>query len=720
MYAAFGILMLLVVNATWAFEEPDVSESGVGLRGILPELVPLDLLPEEFAILDGNWADWSADVADKVVRLYEGPDLDLEAQKSLVSTLRTKVMVMERALADIRYRSLHDEIDTMHGRLSRRISLAQAVLDTLEMTPESVKSARLQSARQDLAEALDGLESMLNTIRNGGPWLAYMRVGELRGSLQDDALPGDLLQSVQSRIEARDRVESPAQREFMSRPQFVALEKAVGRLIEARQLQPPLNESELRTQLANLVAAVERYEAESLLADAAAIRETSESIGQVAPDGGQRIRAAVQSAYLQPNFQVVASEPLLSRVVYSQQTDQGPVTDFILGANVSGHQWTNSTVGLDVKPSTSGAKFDVTLTGVTQSRTAGVTRQATVYTNGYHRFTAAIEVFFDGHAFEKGPGRISVDANNQTTGARTGLSGFPIFGSIAEGVAMREARRQRFQSEAIARQRVSDRVLPDFDQELDVQLFDANERFQNDLNQRLEEAGLSPVERTVHSNDFNVYLSSKVREGVELAGSPSHLVATSQNGMVIRVHESLLNNMFDRMNFAGRTMTDDEIGDEVERFFSLLAGREVNLVGDESGQPRDYEDTPSYLVFAEKDPIRFQVEEGRVNLVIRAGIQQEGREDVPTQVVTVPVTMTLEGDKLKLQREEVRVAPAPGTEGGGRQIIRAGVMRNKIQDSLPNRERSRAIHIKRTDKDDLVLYITRIKARNGWLTFWAE
>ena len=85
-----------------------------------------------------------------------------------------------------------------------------------------------------------------------------------------------------------------------------------------------------------------------------------------------------------------------------------------------------------------------------------------------------------------------VQPSNTTTGASTAISGFPIFGGIADSIAVGEAERRRGESEAIAAERLQSRVVPEVDARVDELIQDANSRLHTDLHKRLREAGVYP------------------------------------------------------------------------------------------------------------------------------------------------------------------------------------------------------------------------------------
>ncbi len=221
--------------------------------------------------------------------------------------------------------------------------------------------------------------------------------------------------------------------------------------------------------------------------------------------------------------------------------------------------------------------MQLVLNGVTQSSTVGSTDQANIYTQGYHRWGAKKPVRFDGTTLTTGPATMTyVQPSNTTTGASTRYSG-GLFGSYADGQAMQAANSQRGESEAIASQRIQTKVLPEMDARVEKLIEQTNEKLKYDLRKRLRVAGVLPTSVSARSNDAYLRLSGEVGGTDDLTGDTGNPAIETGAGLVISIHESLLNNAVGQMKFAGQTMTDAEVTAELERFLSQVAGRKVDF-----------------------------------------------------------------------------------------------------------------------------------------------
>jgi hypothetical protein len=708
---------LLVASATWAFEDAEEEAEDVGIRGIFAFEAPDDLSEESLTVFEGHWKAWGAELATEVLAFYEGEGLDVPAQRKVIAGLKSKIDTMDQALADARYKSIHDSLVNVRGRVARRVEMAEAILDTLELDPAAVKNEKITAARSTVSTAVADLKKDLGTIKGGSVWLPYVHADELQqaaSSNEKAVAASDLLKKVQGKFAGRKNLEKQ-QQAFLVRKAFENVSSAVDGLVASLAVKPRKTNPELlREQLAELIEAIEEFEATNSSQAAQAVSAATESLNKNAVDGGDRIAAVTRNYYTNYNLQIAISESFLNRVVREQHKENGNIRDNVLGASVSGSQSTTATLGIDLKPSNDQARFDVTLNGVTRSNTTGVTSQATIYTSGYHTFNAAKEISFDGKRFNTGAGRISVNANNTTTGARTGASGLPIFGGIARGIAMREARKRSGESESITRTKIRQKVLPKFNKDVDKRFDTANTDIEDGLNARLKDAGVFPSATSYKTTDKMLRLSMRVSNKAELAGGKPSITLTPSTGMTLHIHESLLNNSVDRMKIAGRTMTESELKDELAAFLTKLLGREFKFSEDAAAKKPNAE--PTILVFDKNDPLRFRFDDGTVSLSIRAGLKREGEEDIPTQIVTVPLTFSITDKNVLVKRGDVKVAPASRPESLAKQVVRAGVMRKKIESAMADRKDDKSVTIERDDKEDIVVTVAQIKALNGWLT----
>lgn len=704
-----------LVPGTWAWDDAKPAQPA-GLRGVLPIDVPATLGEDAFAVLDGNWKEWGEKTAAEVAKLYAEETLGIEAQRQQLDVLKKKLVTMETSLKDARYRSIHESLGSLHSALNRRVAIAEAVLDTLTIDPQKAASEKLDGARQQVAKSLKDLETELSTVKNGPAWLDYVRSAEITKLVSDkkgtEAVP--VLSAVHQKLSPSDAT-APEIRKFLDGSRLVALRQSLDEFVKvAAAVDQPHNAEKLRAELVNLVGSIEQFEESQSSTAAAAVRKSFDAVRKSSLDHGNRVASAMSTHYFNFNLRVVASEKFLSKVASETTTKQGQVRDVILGANVSGNQTTTVTAGIDLKPSNDGIRLNLVIDGVARSNTVGVTNEANVYTSGHHVFKAWKPVLFDGNKFTTGAADISVRANNQTTGVSTKYDDVFLFGGFANSIARSEVAERRGQSEAIAAQRVSSKVLPEFNTEVETKISDLNKNYEEKVNVKLRQKDLYPSAASYRSTEDDLRVSTRLMADHELAGGDGPFVSVPSNGFVLALHESLLNNSLDRLKIAGRTMSEDELGKEIENSFSDLVGRKLNVTK-KIDDAADAAKEPATFVFPEKDPLRFRANNGQLTLAIRAGLKQKD-EDIPTQEITVPLMFRIEGANFVVESGEITVSPVEAPANAGLQIARAGVVRNKVKNALPTRKFERFINIDKDRQTPIQLGLAQVKAAGGWLT----
>jgi hypothetical protein len=723
------------MTLTFAAQETPAEPAGpagettaVGLTEILPVEAPTGLEYEDFSILDGNWETWSEETAEIVGQFYAAEDQDVAKQRASIASIRKRLRTMQSSLADPRFRSLWDPLTTIHGHLVRRIDLAEAMLDTLELTPEKVRRSRLEAAGAGVTQVLGSLERQLQSIPNGTAWLPVVKADEISQLMKNPvdaeaALP--VLGTVHTKLTDTESL-GDAQKKFLTGPEFTALAASIAEYVKRTQEEhPPLDESRLREELAQLVEGVERFEKDGQLSAVKAVELSLAAISKLSPDKGVQIAAVIKEHYQNYNFRIVASEEFLSRYVEETRKETGKIAETVQGSWVTGTQNTSATTAIDLRKSDNGGLFDLTLNGVVRTNTIAHANRANarIWSTGNHRFVARRSVRFNGEKFIIGVrGAISVNPSLVTTGAATSYDGG--FGaSTARRRAMSAANARRGQSERTAADKIRKRVLPEFEAEVAKEFKQANKDIEEKWNVKLREAKLEPAARKVTSTDKHLIWNSRIARPGEFAGGATTTPPPPSKGVVIQAHETLLNATFDRMNIAGRTMTDAEFRKEVDDYFAIFFGDAT----DDASKPEADKETdeqeadPDLYIFAAVDPIRFHIENGTVFLVIRTGIRRKDKDEIPPQKITVPLTFRLEKDVVVIERGTVRVAPIARPKSRSEQIIRARVMGKKIERDLGNRTKSRELKLSRGEgKSDLVLNISRIIALNGWITIEAK
>lgn len=744
-HLVLGCSVLALGTSGWSQDLPPLPKAGNAgsaaptLNGILPEDIPAGLTADDFGVLEGSWATWADEAATAVSNVFRSHE-NLEQLDVDLNNVEIKLATMEKVLADSKYRPIHGAIADLHGRLRRRVDVARVILDAQRANLGVAQEKKLASALGKLQLAVATVEKDVSKFPNGRKWLPYVHADELKSLAHDKATAPELLETVKVNLAGRSTLEGEKQREFLHRASFVTLERAIDGVLDVstQQRDPGTYIADIQKIGAALMAAIEEYEQRDSELPAQAIREQYAAWKTVAADGGAAMSEVLRKHYMNFNFRLIASEGMMKRIFETNRSEGSWVNDRIMEAHVTGYQCTNTQLNVDIQPMSGSAKFCLLLDGNVRSNTQAVTDQATAHTVGYHRFHAEKAAFFNGHDFTASGSVVHVSANNQPVSADTGIR-LPIIRGIANGIAMREVQKRIPQSNAITRQKITNQVVPKLDSEVATNLDKAETQLEAKLYGPLRELESYPQELDVNSTDDAILVRARLMEDIELGGSEWPNLPMPTSGIVLQTHESLLNNSLERANFAGREMTQQQLNDELRARMEKLLGRpleqevqtaeptpanEPTKASDptkvEEVPPPDEKDKKAVFVFDQHDAMKFKVSNGVVKMIMRTGLKREGGDDIPIQIIEVPLGITVVGDEIIIKREgTIAVLPTGPVTNRIEQVTRANVMRSNIARLTPERHVKATMKMKSGDKT-IPLKVTDVITRAGWVSIAAK
>ncbi len=717
-------LSRLMKNAAWtcglsavfvggALLAGNADEAPVGLAGVLPAASPADL-EGALGSFPENWTPWATAVQAELNQLYTESGT-VAQQRETLAKLRRRLATCNQYLADPRYRSLNNLLTTLRGGLKRRLDVAEAVLGTMDLPATAWQSRQAQTAR-DVTNAAVSLSNNLNSVSTGAGWKTYLKLSDLLTALntRDGAKINAAAAETQTLL-ANAPTDEVTQK-FVARPDFVALRNALanhaGAVAGGAEGQP-----QLRQVATDLLNAIERHEEEPSSEAGKAVRNAYARLAAVTPDGGARIVDALRSNYFNHNIRLFAPESFLNRFISETRRDSSGINEQVEEAQVSGAQTTYTTVGVDVQPSANSALMTLVVNGNVASNTLASTDQAQVSIYGTARFNAQKSLYFDGERFAFGQTMVGAQANNQITNIDTKYDGIPIIRRIAQNKAWEVAGSRQAEGEAMVVNRIRGMVASQLDGQINQEFGPTGEvpTRLNTLISALRRKDLFPSPLQWSSTNTDVRMSGRVMGAAELGGTEPDLTQVNPRGVTLMVHQSAVNNGLDRLGFAGQTLSDDELVKKLQGHLSDLLGKPVDLM---SGKPKKASDENAarMLAFDGQDPVRVAFIDDTIELTIRAGLKQEGREEIPPHLIRVPLTVKAVNEGILLTPGNVSVETIDKQDS---QAVRAGVIKKKIEEAIPEQLLKRSVSMQRGNRM-MTLAVTRLRAVDGWLTVWVE
>jgi hypothetical protein len=532
---------------------------------------------------------WAARVGDLLRELARIDDSDSQRAEPILVELRTLV----------------DRTSATHGssRLERaRFALARrlALWELVATAPARVagKYRFASGSRRMLARRVDAVAALLATSAAGETWRQFLLLDEFeRVAGHPAAGDGEASRALARRVLSRlDQTPlDEAQRRFIARGDVAAFCLELGRLadepVEPRQL----------------LVDVERFEQTSLSSDAARLARHARA---AAPwpgvdDAHEQIADWLESNYRNSNLRLAVSAALVNRLVPKPTPIEAPVRDRVLGVPTRGTSTTTVELGMRLIPDAQRLRFALEARGLVFANTTSKSGPATLYSHSDSSFSARklFEVGRDGmHAWPT-----EADATNRAKlrDVRTEYDDVPLVGSLIERIARNRHAESEGTIRRIARQKVASRVEAEIDASVDPRVNAATGQFRSRLLDPLSRLALVPAVIEMKTDPHRVTVRLRLASAGQLAAFTPRPRAPGDSLASVQIHQSILNNIGERLRLDGRTFTLPELQQQV----GVALGLPPETLNQEYAENLR-------IAFASEDSVRARFVDGRIELTL--------------------------------------------------------------------------------------------------------
>ena len=441
----------------------------------------------------------------------------------------------------------------------------------------------------------------------------------------------------------------------------------------------------------------------------------SEAVPPAVVNGGpllQQPTIALQPVSQDCNLAVEVTEEFANRVLSRCDTQQGPVRDFVLGADVFGEQSTSTRTWFDFRSSPGSALIELRVSGEIDTQTVGVTPQAEVQSLGHHQMELSKEIEFDGVQFRTRSPSAWVTPSQQNIAAMTRVGRYPIIGPIANSVAMQAAEARKPQAAAITAERITRQAAPPFNERVDAELGRLNRLLSETVRPQVETLQLLPTSQGLRSTDSAIQWRMAVGPEPYPRTTPldDPRIPHGRAGGAY-LHESLVNGLISRLPLRGLAVPDAAI----DRWFQTLASGAGLAALATPGEPI----APRLVTiqFDRDRPLRLHLHENRAELIVRVGLTPVAGPSIPVQELTIPFTVQLTANSLEFLPEEVTIIPGdPSASGGMIDEAARRLIRETVQARLERRSLPRQIPLRIPDHASADLQLRDVRLHDGWLS----
>ncbi len=423
-------------------------------------------------------------------------------------------------------------------------------------------------------------------------------------------------------------------------------------------------------------------------------------VGQEVIDKSPSLDRPANTSVAVPNLHLVVREDFLNRIASDDRVETGEVQDQFEDTVVTGTQVTKTHTRVDLKPCTTQGMAWMVIDGDVNSNTQGFSSKAIVNTLGHQQFHATKEILFDGYQFSTRHAQVMIRADNRNVGAITHFTGRPL-GPLVEQVVLDFAEARKADANEFARQRLADELYPRFDGEIDQKLGEGNQALKSTVQPWLREKNLFPDRLQMVTTETHAHLAVSVAAALDMQtppAVPANLL--SDRGVILYVHDSLLQGLVERLNLGGKKINSQDI-----------PGLKLPTEGEQplGGLP----DLNVHIEFAEVDPVTIELLEDEARVVVRAGFQVGGQALLPALEIALTLRAEESGDQWHLHLTDVQVRHLDGSSSGNslaELAVKKVIEANFSKQSFPRQLPANFWPAGKTPPE-----LTSIRAGGGWL-----
>ncbi|MDX1964276.1 MAG: hypothetical protein SFX18_14070 [Pirellulales bacterium] len=511
----------------------------------------------------------------------------------------------------------------------------------------------------EILQLLQEVQALLATAPQGETWRVYLRIPELaelaqgNHSRQNSAIAG--LQPASHGFggigpdQATMAIDLTARRrqlarQIVNRLQSAQLDQAqrtfiqttvVGKLADTldRWLVEPLS-------LADIAAQIEQYEATHFPAEGRRLGYITRQLSYSTDPRDQSLARLLDLHYRNANFRVSLSEQILNRLIPAQPAETEQVRERVAGVAANGQSTMFSDVRVRLLPHNSAWNFSFDITGQVDSQTTSRSGPVTFLNRGYSNYYAQKNVLISPAGIHTQPATVSADNRTRLARLRTDYDNVPIMSSIVRNYALRAHEESRPLAQREVSQKVAVKASRKVDSEVDSRMAALEKRLTEQFLPRLERWSLTPQVVDLHTTPTRAVARLRLAGDLQLAAHTARPLLMSDSLASAQLHETLLNNILDQMEVAGRSFTVAE----------LLTHLREKTGAMRATLPADLPDDVR-VTFIDEDPLSIRCQEGRIELTLAIAELKQAQRVWRDFEVTVAYRLVPRGLQLQLVRD---------------------------------------------------------------------
>ena len=574
---------------------------------------------------------WATETINEIRKL--GPAIAVGAPQTaeILGRLDELVHQAQPAAAKTDDDAIAREIDSTASALGRRIVIWKQIgqMGGLLLADAPVPNVDPRSFNK----ALSDIEKLTGDSPEGHAWRKYLLVDSLRDWAarrrnNDERMPRELAQKWFARFDHMSMTSN--QRQFLTTGPAAALNREM-----LRNTAEPVESSRLLEHLEN-------YEKSGLPSDAHLLARDcqflSVSTGEAQREMGDRVEMYFRNA----NLRLAVTAELLNRMMPKREPEYAPVQDNIQGAEVRGQSVTANEISVRMMPDREHVRMALEVNGEVAAVTHSTSGPATFYTESESSYFARKPVELTLRGIRMWPTDVSVDNNSKVRGVRTDFDGLPLLGGLARRVSLTQYDEHRPAADAEVRGKIATKAKQRVDREATDQVTAAAKRLHDELLGPMDSLLLDPVMISAETTEKRFSMRIRLAGPDQLGGHTPRPQAPADSLASVQIHESLLNNMLERLELDGQTFDlaglNRRLAERMHRF---------------TPRPVDPDQEDVKITFAAKDAVHVRLSDGRLEISLAIARLSKGSRKFKDFQVRASYKPAVEGRSIDLTRDGI-------------------------------------------------------------------
>ena len=407
----------------------------------------------------------------------------------------------------------------------------------------------------------------------------------------------------------------------------------------------------IESEVAMMLDALERFEQTLAPAEAVSVKASLAAVSASPLTGAKSIAKSVGDHYLAPNVRIAVHENFCKQLLPEATIQTGPMSEVVLGRKVRGTRTVEQTTAVRLTPDSDEICFELEVHGDIASRTITESGPVAVTASGASAFTVLkpFKLSSQGLLFGDAVGVASNRSHLDTI--QTSFDSVPVMRSVVRSIVKSQHEGSLPELNREVTDKIISRACREVDEQAEPKFIEFSERVRTKLWQPLTQLGLEPTAVAMETTATVATVRLRLAADNQLAAHTPRPRAPSDSQCSVQMHESSLNNAFERLDLAGRRLSLEEL---VRVVFKRL--------GIEQPIPPDLPEGVA-VTFTKSRPLRIECRDGLMHVHVSIESLESGRRNWYDIVAHVAYKPSSSGPQEFLEREGPVQISGPGHQG---------------------------------------------------------